>query len=213
MKILRGFTLAEVLVTLAILGVIASMTLPALNMNTQKQQVGPALAKAVNSLENANRIALADNDARHLSSTWTTDYMDVLSGYLTGVKVSNPSVTMYNYDRTTSYSPGTISASYTTNDGICYYVLNPTSTSNINVYVDVNGVQKKPNALGRDIFLLWVEPDGKVLPYGGNLQDTYHKVDNVNWATGTNCNSSGVTSAVSCAGAIADNGWQIKYKW
>lgn len=55
---MSAFTLAEVLIALAIIGVIASVTLPALNANVQKQQVGPALAKAINTLENANRLLL-----------------------------------------------------------------------------------------------------------------------------------------------------------
>ena len=34
----NGFTLAEVLITLAIIGVVATLTLPALMTNTQEQQ-------------------------------------------------------------------------------------------------------------------------------------------------------------------------------
>ena len=41
----NGFTLAEVLITLAIIGVVATLTLPALMTNTAEQQAKTALKK------------------------------------------------------------------------------------------------------------------------------------------------------------------------
>lgn len=46
----NGFTLAEVLITLAIIGVVATMTLPALMTNTGEQQAKTGLKKAINTL-------------------------------------------------------------------------------------------------------------------------------------------------------------------
>lgn len=46
----NGFTLAEVLITLAIIGVVATLTLPALLQNTQEQQAKTALKKGINTL-------------------------------------------------------------------------------------------------------------------------------------------------------------------
>ena len=46
----NGFTLAEVLITLAIIGVVATLTLPALMNNTQEQQFKTALKKGLNTL-------------------------------------------------------------------------------------------------------------------------------------------------------------------
>lgn len=45
-----GFTLAEVLITLSIIGVVASMTMPALMTNTQEQQAITGLKKGINTL-------------------------------------------------------------------------------------------------------------------------------------------------------------------
>ena len=66
MKILKGFTLAEVLISLAVIGIIASMTLPALNANIQAQQAGPRLMKAIAELEQAEMMILAENNVRSL---------------------------------------------------------------------------------------------------------------------------------------------------
>lgn len=55
----NGFTLAEVLITLTIIGVIATMTLPALMTNTQEQQAKTALKKGINTLTEAAQLSQA----------------------------------------------------------------------------------------------------------------------------------------------------------
>ena len=59
---LKGFTLAEVMIVLTILGIIAAITLPALNTNIQKQQMGPALMRAISTLETANALVSQEQD-------------------------------------------------------------------------------------------------------------------------------------------------------
>ena len=49
----NGFTLAEVLITLAIIGVVATLTLPALMTNTAEQQAKTGLKKGINTLTEA----------------------------------------------------------------------------------------------------------------------------------------------------------------
>ena len=46
----NGFTLAEVLITLSIIGVVATMTLPALMTNVQEQQARTGIKKAINTM-------------------------------------------------------------------------------------------------------------------------------------------------------------------
>ena len=53
MKKKNGFTLAEVLITLTIIGVVAMMTLPALMTNVQEQQAKTGLKKGINTLTEA----------------------------------------------------------------------------------------------------------------------------------------------------------------
>ena len=49
----NGFTLAEVLITLVIIGVVATLTLPALMTNTAEQQAKTALKKGISTLTDA----------------------------------------------------------------------------------------------------------------------------------------------------------------
>ena len=62
----KAFTLAEVLITLGIIGVVASVTLPTLSVDVEKRKIAPALAKAINTLENANKLALVEYEVRSL---------------------------------------------------------------------------------------------------------------------------------------------------
>ena len=55
----NGFTLAEVLITLAIIGVVATMTLPALMTNTQEQQAKTGLKKGINTLTEVAQMSQA----------------------------------------------------------------------------------------------------------------------------------------------------------
>ena len=56
----RGFTLAEVLITLGIIGVVAALTTPALINNSGQAKIGPSLAKFVNTMEVAAEQYMAD---------------------------------------------------------------------------------------------------------------------------------------------------------
>ena len=66
----NGFTLAEVLITLAIIGVVATMTLPALMTNTGEQQAKTGIKKAINTLAEAAQMnaAVAGYDFSNLAA-------------------------------------------------------------------------------------------------------------------------------------------------
>ena len=70
-----GFTLAEVLITLAIIGVVATLTLPALMTNTAEQQAKTALKKGINTLTEAVQMnqAIAGFDYSSLTVASTND--------------------------------------------------------------------------------------------------------------------------------------------
>ena len=76
----NGFTLAEVLITLAIIGVVATMTLPALMTNTAEQQAKTGLKKGINTLTEAAQMnqAIDGFDYASLTSN-STDNQDAQS--------------------------------------------------------------------------------------------------------------------------------------
>lgn len=71
----NGFTLAEVLITLSIIGVVASMTLPALMTNTQEQTAKTGIKKGINTLTEAAQMSEAI-DGFNYASVLTTETND-----------------------------------------------------------------------------------------------------------------------------------------
>ena len=65
----RGFTLAEVLITLGIVGVVAALTAPALVMSSRNEANAARLSTVVSNMENAFQSAIAQEGADNLYGT------------------------------------------------------------------------------------------------------------------------------------------------
>jgi prepilin-type N-terminal cleavage/methylation domain-containing protein len=65
----RAFTLAEVLITLGIIGVVAALTMPSLIANYQKKVYVAQLQKAVNVWNNGMKLMLASDGVDNLADT------------------------------------------------------------------------------------------------------------------------------------------------
>ena len=217
----KGFTLAEVLVTLGIIGVVAALTIPALNANVAAQKIGPALSKAVNTLENANRRALVETESTAFSGS---DYLANISTYVNGnLYTPSNAYPVKQYNGTTAV---TIDKKVMlTKDGIGYYTNGTGTISSVsdtekysgtyyNVYVDINGPEAAPNSLGKDVFRFAVDTAGSVIPYGGLMWKDYGGASTILWnaSSATRCKGSTVDTGNECAGAVADNGWKAAYK-
>lgn len=213
MKKLHGFSLAEVLITLAILGVIAAVTLPSLQANIEKQKAGPALMKAINTLESANSVALQMEEASTLEEIAPNDS----NNYLGAVLKSYARLSKVEYNPVSSPIKG--GDFYSTKDGIVMKNDNlandgvadeRTSGFYYVVYLDINGT-KAPNLYGRDIFKLYVDTKGMVIPYGSKLGENYVE----NWPLWTDSCKNGkkeeIKDTATCAGSIVDNGGNILY--
>ena len=91
-----GFTLAEILITLGVVGIVSALTIPSLITNNMEAQVGPKLAKAVTAFEEANKSLIEEQGVDALSDTsWLlnlrdlTNYYEELSKYLKISKVND----------------------------------------------------------------------------------------------------------------------------
>lgn len=225
-RLFSGFTMAEALITLGIIGVIASMTLPALQNNTQKQQIGPALAKGVNTVQNAVRLILREENARTLydlygTGVFTSEFQK--SGYV--MLTTEPE--QRSFRKLGSDELVTLGNCVVGNDNVAYCPPTEGYTYNINesnknldkkfdgrgyvFYIDTNGA-KKPNTIGIDVHKIFLDAKGIVVPYGGYAYKEYSGEETYQWKEKCN-NNSQVTDADACAGAIADNNWQVKYRF
>lgn len=191
----KGFTLAEVLITLVIIGVIAAMTIPTLINNTQKQEFVSGLKKAYSTL-NQSLIKIAE-----LHDASPGDYSFAkTNGYGLGndfPKVANVTKKynrsdeiMSGYTYTTlkrdDVTPGVSSGypAFITADGQIFVfqkTFGPSGREGISnedknnsshiIYVDVNGL-KKPNKMGRDLFVFYLIDDKGIIPAGAESYAT-----------------------------------------
>ncbi len=75
MKKIKSFTLAEVLITLVIIGIIAAITVPVIMANAQKQETISKLKKVYSTISQATKRAIIDNGP---ADEWINDpkYVD-----------------------------------------------------------------------------------------------------------------------------------------
>ena len=194
-----GFTLAEVLITLVIIGVIAAMTVPTLMNNTNSQEFRTALKKAISGVNQALTLHYAleglgaqdyNSEETLISDVFKTRVNTVDGEYTDGYTIQGPG-------GANGCTP-TATNSFVTQDGIIFCIDNwdngqgsdatdQTAACNAyntrpctdegtpNLYIDVNG-DKNPNratrtsAQPRDQY--WAQIyNQKVVPYGDATQE------------------------------------------
>ena len=167
-KLLKGFTMAEVLITLGILGVVIAMTLPALIAKhhervwlTEFQRVYTTLYQAYYSVYTdygtANEWGI-DGSEESLKRAY-----DMLAKYLNvGVEYGfkRPNYIVYkdlpNDDINNKYNPvffKDTNYNFTLSDGALIGLSYDSEIRGLLLHVDING-EKGPNVLGKDLFYL-----------------------------------------------------------
>ena len=123
-----GFTLAEVLITLAIIGVVAAISIPSVISNTQQQEFKTGLRKAVSVLNSAITMNMAiDGESPYDNAN--------LFGYLQRHMSILKSSTMLTYDTYTKTWGGygdmsnTMNANFYTSDGMRFEFNSETGTA------------------------------------------------------------------------------------
>ena len=204
-----GFTLAEVLVTLIIIGVVAAMTIPALRKVSEEKATAPVVTKAYSTIANATKaVQQKDGAIRFLPWGNLTQVMDEY--YIPKFNVTKNckknggcfengySTTYLNATTGPDYQNDKNWYTFVTADGMYWAVQNNTTNgicrysegspqyiinSCANFTVDTNG-PKGPNIVGIDIFGFIVTPDG-AYPMGGcpNCKNTTCKENSgTGWA-------------------------------
>jgi len=175
---IRGFTLAEVLLTLAIIGVVAALTIPAVITKVTKDQYVTGLKKAYNTLKAVEREARQEHGPME-NWTWSAgtygsdpaaDFEKYFLPYFDVIKNCSATTEKDCFSAKRTYLNGSLRTedldtnSYyriVTSDGMSWaYIKNGNSTPLFFqgwFIVDVNGL-KGPNRYGRDLFQFQVFP-------------------------------------------------------
>lgn len=218
-----GFTLAEVLITLGIIGVIAAMTLPTLLVNKQKSEFVEKTKKVYSTLEQTIKLAENDNGNRSswtygtssyngdeavtFANTYLIPYMSVAKncGKNTGCWVTQPK----KFDGTNgSYSDSSGYAKFVLNDGTAIHVT--TFTTWVFIHFDINGPTQGPNIYGQDILTYIIYQNLSNPVYGIN----WDRATIVNPSSSNGC-STAAAQADTCLALIIKDGWKISddYPW
>ena len=231
-----AFTMAEVLITLGIIGIIAAITLPSLIGKYQKNVAINRLKKVYTMLSQAVQFSVNDNeDIKY----WDFDnlnakqFMDrYLVPYFQNVALEEPLVQGEGAN-TQSYSNVYAFADGTTLYGWLWH--NPQVNGLLQIVVDING-KAKPNIYGRDKFIFYIFSQkadwyntgaGNVaqkIPEAGLYPDGYgydrERMKNDSWR---GCNRRGDEESLGnqaqagayCTALIMLDGWKIAddYKW
>ncbi len=186
-KLKFAFTLAEVLLTLVIIGVVAAITLPTIIENTKEQEIRSLLKKNHSIIAQALQFYYIDYgiipkggdfEARTFKEVFKTHF-NILKdhGWSDYYNSSNHYNEYKNYNGTnTLYHYLFDDGQFVLNDGSFIMIENPQSTTNrVFITVDVNGYGKKPNRLGKDLFMFQISNEGKLIPMGAEgTEYPYH---------------------------------------
>lgn len=183
---LKAFTLAEVLITLGIIGVVATMTIPTLMKNIQDTQYKQAWKKEFSVLYNATMRIMNDNggtmenicssvDQVCFRNAYTDKYLKVIKTCDSNASYGN----CWDYTNSNDHKGtwGGNSSGAILNDGaFLMFSYSDVTCSNAafgtnisrcgNIFIDTNGF-KGPNLIGKDIHCVIIAKNS-IIPLGSN---------------------------------------------
>ncbi len=226
-KHLKAFTLAEVLITLGIIGVVAAMTIPTLISKIGKRQLETQIKASYSTIAQTMRAVQADDvdfdmtiatdEGQEPTNNWFKNY---ILPYLKVEKVCYNTAGCWHKKGTVKdlqgnsfpwdYDAGLgtyivtfviAKGAYFNIDGMSIYRMNTlfginTDSIGLVFYFDANG-DRKPNKIGKDIYVMAYTADKGLVPAG--FDRTREEVEQ-------NClNGNGYW----CLTYLINNGWQI----
>lgn len=211
-RLIKGFTVAELMIAMTVVGIISAITIPAVIGNYQKKTFVTMLQKNYSEL------------SQNLAIMSTEKYQKSFYKSLLGTQ-NNAEKFFDNYyihtdvdSFATSYGAlngGTENftcsgTNATLKSGAAMCIINATATTPATVYLDVNG-KDNPNMGGRDMFTLYIYDDYSI----DDKDITPDKISNGTAETARNtlftqsCKSSKLGEG--CFGKILNDNWRMEY--
>lgn len=173
---------------MGIIGVVAALTLPSVINNTQKKEIQEGLKKAYSTLQQALLMYQNDTGETPTRQSFNTEaglLKKALLSYFAGAydcgkgteetacikaigsETNNPYRNFSNNAQVNAiyFDDG----QFILSDGMMYFFENDiVGQANTFIHVDVNGIKKRPNQWGRDLFTFELTDSGKLLPVGAD---------------------------------------------
>lgn len=219
----NAFTLAEVLITLGIIGVVAALTLPTLITNYKKQALVTQLKKSINIVENlANRIVADEGVSEFGQTEFVSKYLscyegvipcsdtnEILKKYLNVVdaeagstEITKPTYKKMSGDNYDVYALQKLVLA----DGTIIYSsywqgANQITTDGFwNMTIDING-EKGPNTLGQDLYRGRLSANGRFADFSVYESSRLNDCSNLNTLVEKECYIKKIQS----------DGWKMNY--
>ena len=159
-----AFTLAEVLITLGIIGVIAALLMPMLIENFQAVVLESQLKKR-GYFNILIYCGYAYNDSKAV-------------GCVSFNSEGNVNEVYRNYNNTNGFRNNLLDDDqFILMDGSMIFIECGNDRTHLYITVDVNGFKKRPNRVGHDLFMFQIDKNGKLLPMGAPGTDYYSEDD------------------------------------
>ena len=169
-----AFTLAEILITLGIIGIVAAMTIPTLVSNYQKKVLKTQFTKKY--AEISQSVLMAKNETngnfKSYCATYngtsyphTSECKAMFDKYFKKIGTCKYKEDVLTYDKTRSAYVDAGVVTFPTGllaDGSCYDIR--VNSSQLGFTFDMNGADKGPNALGHDIFSFHMDDNDYLQP-------------------------------------------------
>ena len=224
----KAFTLAEVLVTLGIIGVVSAMTVPTLMQNHQRKTYVTQLHKVYNQAQQALLQYQTDKNAVDLNEAGlsnTASQVEFIKNYFKVIRDcgTEPFPCFSDTYKKLSGTPTNLEDAehfFVLSDGaaIATTALSNNQTTNLvmEIWVDTNGA-KGPNIIGRDFFIMYVYKNGVIDDINFEEQSDGNNIVNVPLDAeyrermfNTYClGTSGARRG--CFGKILNDNWEMTY--
>lgn len=221
----NAFTLAEVLITLGIIGVVAALTMPSLIVKYEKQRTLTQLKKAYSEIAQAVKLseieygnpvdweygtAFNGSSAQNFMNTYLVPHLNVVKNCGTATGCLPGDVYSLTGSKNPIYGDTAVdTARVMVNSG---YTIGVTSGGEyVNLQITLNN-HKDKLVMGKDIFFFVIYKGKGLVPHGyGNTREEIIEHSTMGCSKKINTGGAGMH----CTGLIVADSWQItsEYPW
>lgn len=232
----KAFTLAEVLITLGVIGVVAAITIPTIVKNYSKHVIETRLRQTYSLLQNAINLSKSENGENYFTKMKVSDGNNVVSfmdsyifKYMKVALKSKISLAelgyktpIYKQDQATIFRAlDSVATRYVLSNGCI--VLSVANYDSGDYYyaaaivIDLNGV-KNPNTIGKDVFRFNISYDNasKSIIDTGNIKQSFNSNTLEYLYNGVRTHeellegcSDISLNGIHCTGLLVENGWKF----
>lgn len=215
----EGFTLAEVLITLGIIGIVAAMTLPSLIGGGKYKEFETRYKVAANLLHNVvnyfHSRDLMIYGTQYCTATQNCKgqapiFTEVLAQGFSGIHALNKDNGKFaannynNFSNTTKFSAQMLDDGYMElKNGMSVIIESGTINMVPIIFIDINGTGTKPNRMGHDIFAFVIDNGDRVCPLGSSSCKTrsnyIEKNEDFRQSSYCNPSSTNAQNGITCA--------------